>query len=122
LSSLDPHQERRFSVDGETRLATFDDMALEGKITVYDKGFDEQTNSYGEYITHSGDIWCPRISNVEPLRTEMRHFLDCIRSGQAPISDGLAGLRVVRVLEALQQSLDGTRREGLAGTVALTGS
>ena len=107
---------------GETRMATFDDAALEGKITVYDKGFDEQTNSYGEYITRSGDIWCPRISNVEPLRTETQHFVDCIRSGQAPISDGLAGLRVVRVLEALQQSLDATRREGLAHTVALTGS
>jgi hypothetical protein len=70
LSWLDPHKERRFTVVGETRLATFDDVALEGKITVYDKGFDEQTNSYGEYITRPGEIWCPRISNVEPLRTE----------------------------------------------------
>jgi predicted dehydrogenase len=122
LSWLDPHKERRFTVVGETRMATFDDMALEGKITVYDKGFDEQTNSYGEYITRSGDIWSPRISNVEPLRTEVQHFVDCIRSGEAPISDGVAGLRVVRVLEALQQSLDATRREGLARTVALTGS
>ncbi len=104
-------------------MATFDDMALEGKITVYDKGFDEQTNSYGEYITRSGDIWSPRISNVEPLRTEVEHFV-AVRSatGTTPISDGAAGLRVVRVLEALQQSLDATRREGLARTVALTGS
>jgi predicted dehydrogenase len=122
LSWLDPHKERRFTVVGETRMATFDDMALEGKITVYDKGFDEQTNSYGEYITRSGDIWSPRISNVEPLRTEIQHFVDCIRTGKPPISDGVAGLRVVRVLEGLQQSLDATRREGLARTVALTGS
>jgi predicted dehydrogenase len=122
LSWLDPHKERRFTVVGETRMATFDDMALEGKITVYDKGFDEQTNSYGEYITRSGDIWSPRISNVEPLRTEIQHFVDCVRTGQTPVSDGVAGLRVVRVLEALQQSLDATRREGLARTVALTGS
>jgi predicted dehydrogenase len=122
LSWLDPHKERRFTVVGETRMATFDDMALEGKITVYDKGFDEQTNSYGEYITRSGDIWSPRISNVEPLRTEVQHFVDCIRTGETPISDGVAGLRVVRVLEGLQQSLDATRREGLARTVALTGS
>jgi predicted dehydrogenase len=122
LSWLDPHKERRFTVVGESRMATFDDMALEGKITVYDKGFDEQTNSYGEYITRSGDIWSPRISNVEPLRTEMQHFVDCIRTGTTPISDGAAGLRVVRVLEALQQSLDATRRAGLARTVALTGS
>jgi predicted dehydrogenase len=122
LSWLDPHKERRFTVVGETRMATFDDMALEGKVTVYDKGFDEQTNSYGEYITRSGDIWSPRISNVEPLRTEVQHFVDCIRSGKRPISDGAAGLRVVRVLEALQQSLDASRRKGVARTVALTGS
>jgi predicted dehydrogenase len=121
LSWLDPHKERRFTVVGETRMATFDDMALEGKVTIYDKGFDEQTNSYGEYITRSGDIWSPRVSNVEPLRTEVQHFADCIRAGRAPISDGIAGLRVVRVLEGLQQSLDATRREGLARSVALTG-
>jgi UDP-2-acetamido-3-amino-2,3-dideoxy-glucuronate N-acetyltransferase len=59
---------------------------------------------------------------VEPLRTGTQHFVDCIRSGHAPISDGLAGLRLVRVLEALQQSLDATRREGLARTVALASS
>jgi predicted dehydrogenase len=122
LSWLDPHKERRFTVVGETRMATFDDMALEGKITIYDKGFDERTNSYGEYITRSGDIWSPRISNVEPLRTEVQHFVDCIRNGATPISDGLAGLRVVRVLEGLQQSLDATRREGLARTVSLSSS
>jgi predicted dehydrogenase len=122
LSWLDPHKERRFTVVGAQRMATFDDMALEGKITVYDKGFDQQADSYGEYITRSGDIWSPRISNVEPLRTEIQHFVDCVRSGATPISDGVAGLRVVRVLEGLQQSLDDTRREGLARTVALTGN
>jgi predicted dehydrogenase len=113
LSWLDPHKERRFTVVGEHRMATFDDMALEGKITVYDKGFDESADSYGEYITRSGDIWSPRISNVEPLRTECEHFVRSIRMGTAPVSDGAAGLRVVRVLEALQQSLDASRRSVL---------
>src|SRR3954454_24962373 len=117
LSWLDPHKERRFTVVGEGRMATFDDMALEGKITIYDKGFDEQTNSYGEYITRSGDIWSPRISNVETLRPDTQHFVYFTRKGATPISDGVAGLRVVRVLEGLQQSLDATRREGLARTV-----
>jgi predicted dehydrogenase len=121
LSWLDPHKERRFTVVGDQRMATFDDMALEGKITVYDKGFDEQANSYGEYITRAGDIWSPRLSNVEPLRTEVDHFVRSVREGTPPISDGAAGLRVVRVLEALQRSLDASRREGLARTVALTG-
>ena len=122
LSWLDPHKERRFTVVGDQRMATFDDMALEGKITVYDKGFDEPATTYGEYITRSGDIWSPRISNVEPLRTECEHFVRCVREGTTPISDGAAGLRVVRVLEALQRSLDASRREGVARTVALTGS
>ena len=121
LSWLDPHKERRFTVVGDQRMATFDDMALEGKITVYDKGFDEPASTYGEYITRSGDIWSPRISNVEPLRTECEHFVRCVREGTTPISDGAAGLRVVRVLEALQRSLDASRREGVARTVALTG-
>jgi predicted dehydrogenase len=119
LSWLDPHKERRFTVVGDHRMATFDDMALEGKITVYDKGFDEPATTYGEYITRSGDIWSPRLSNVEPLRTEVEHFVRSVRDGTPPTSDGEAGLRVVRVLEALQQSLDATRREGLARTVAL---
>jgi predicted dehydrogenase len=69
LSWLDPHKERRFTVVGAKRMATFDDMALEGKITVYDKGFDQQSGSYGEYITRSGDTWSPRLPNEEPLRT-----------------------------------------------------
>ena len=84
LSWLDPHKERRFTVVGEQRMATFDDMALEGKITVYDKGFDQHTESYGEYITRSGDIWSPRLSNEEPLRTECAHFVDAIRNGTTP--------------------------------------
>jgi predicted dehydrogenase len=114
LSWLDPHKERRFTVVGSKRMATFDDMALEGKVTVYDKGFDEDTRSYGEYITRSGDIWSPRIANVEPLRVECEHFIESIRSGTAPRSDGENGLRVVRVLEGLQQQLDASAREARA--------
>jgi predicted dehydrogenase len=110
LSWLDPHKERRLTVVGSKRMATFDDMAIEGKLTIYDKGFDEAAGNYGEYITRSGDIWSPRISNREPLRIECEHFLECIRTGAAPRSDGPAGLRVVRVLETLQQRLDATRR------------
>ena len=60
LSWLDPHKERRFTVVGSKRMATFDDMDIERKVTVYDKGFDEDSSSYGEYITRAGDIWSPR--------------------------------------------------------------
>jgi predicted dehydrogenase len=113
LSWLDPHKERRFTVVGSRRMATFDDMALEGKVTVYDKGFDEDTHGYGEYITRSGDIFSPRISNAEPLRLECAHFVESIVSGVPPRSDGLSGVRVVRVLERLQRSLDeSVRRDG----------
>jgi predicted dehydrogenase len=105
LSWLDPHKERRLTVVGSRRMATFDDMLIEGKLAVYDKGFDEDVRSWGEYIARSGDIFSPRIANVEPLRVECEHFLECIRTGGTPRSDGHSGVRVVRVLEELQRSL-----------------
>jgi predicted dehydrogenase len=110
LSWLDPHKERRFTIVGSRRMATFDDMAAEGKLTLYDKGFDEDTRSYGEYISRSGDIFSPRIPNDEPLRLECEHFLEAVRSGEPPRSDGMSGLRVVRVLEQLQRELERSRR------------
>ena len=111
LSWLDPYKERRFTIVGSKRMATFDDMAVEGKLTVYDKGFDEKnTGSYGEYITRSGDIFSPRIANNEPLRLECEHFVSSVRDGTAPRSDGHSGLRVVTVLERLQEELERSRR------------
>lgn len=110
LSWLDPHKERRFTVVGAKRMATFDDMEIERKLTIYDKGFDEKADTYGEYITRAGEIRCPRVPNAEPLRLECEHFVECIRKGLMPRSDGRSGLRVVRVLEGLQRELDRTRR------------
>jgi predicted dehydrogenase len=110
LSWLDPHKARRFTIVGTRRMATFDDMRAERKITVYDKGFDESADTYGEYITRSGDVWSPRVGNVEPLRVECEHFVHCVRTGEQPRSDGASGVRVVRVLEQLQQSLDASGR------------
>jgi predicted dehydrogenase len=110
LSWLDPHKERRFTVVGSKKMATFDDMEIERKVTVYDKGFDQNFSSYGEYIMRSGDIWSPHISNEEPLRIECRHFLERIADGGEPRSGGESGVRVVRVLEALQRSLDRSSR------------
>jgi predicted dehydrogenase len=106
LSWLDPHKERRITVVGSQKMATFDDMLIEGKLTIYDKGFDEDTRSWGEYIARSGDTFSPRIPNLEPLRIECEHFLECVRTGATPRSDGHSGLRVVRVLERLQRSLE----------------
>jgi predicted dehydrogenase len=110
LSWLDPHKERRFTVVGAHKMATFDDMAIEGKITIYDKGFDEAPRGYGEWVTRSGDIYSPRLQAVEPLRLECQEFLDSIEQGRPPRSDGASGLRVVRVLEQLQSSLEASGR------------
>ena len=112
LSWLDPHKERRFTVVGSRRMATFDDMELERKLTIYDKGFDEDYTTYGEYIARSGDVSSPRISNEEPLRIECRHFIDRVRDGGEPRSGAESALRVVRVLERLQQTL--TESAGVA--------
>jgi predicted dehydrogenase len=110
LSWLDPHKERRFTVVGSRRMATFDDMQSERKLTVYDKGFDEDYANYGEYIQRSGDIWIPKVPNQEPLRLECAHFVESLRSGTEPRSGPESGLRVVRVLEELQRSLDRSSR------------
>jgi len=121
LSWLDPHKERRFTVVGSKRMATFDDMELERKLTIYDKGFDGKTGSWGEYVTRSGDIYSPRVTNAEPLRLECEHFLECVRSGATPLSDGESGLRVVRVLESLQSELDHSARQSSADVVSFAG-
>ena len=118
LSWLDPHKERRLTVVGSERMATLDDMALERKLTIYDKGFDPAADTYGEYITRSGAVVSPAVPNDEPLRLECAHFVDCIDRGETPRTDGPAGLAVVRVLEALQSSLDagGTPQPVAAGS------
>ena len=106
LSWLDPHKMRKLTVVGSERMATLDDMALERKLTIWDKGFDPSAETYGEYITRSGAVWSPAVPNQEPLRLECEHFVDCIQNGRTPRTDGPAGVQVVRVLEALQVSLD----------------
>ncbi|MCL2417777.1 MAG: Gfo/Idh/MocA family oxidoreductase, partial [Conexibacteraceae bacterium] len=115
LSWLDPHKERRFTVVGAHKMATFDDMATEGKITVYDKGFDEAPRGYGEWVTRSGDIYSPALPAGEPLRVECQEFIDSIIEDRAPRSDGESGLRVVRVLEQLQSSLKASERQASGG-------
>ena len=105
LSWLDPHKERRFTVVGSKRMATFDDMEIERKLTIYDKGIDQDYSSYGEYIARSGDVFSPRVSNEEPLRIECSHFIECVREGSEPRTGGDSALRVVRVLERLQAEL-----------------
>jgi predicted dehydrogenase len=105
VSWLDPRKERRLTVVGSRRMATFDDMEPERTLTVYDKGFDSDA-AVGDYVARSGDQQSPAISRREPLRIELEHFLECVRGDAVPRTGGLEGLNVVRVLEALQESLD----------------
>jgi predicted dehydrogenase len=111
MSWLDPHKERRFTVVGTQRMATFDDMETERKLTIYDKGFDPTTDSY---VARAGEIRSPLVPSTEPLRLECEHFIECVREGRTPRSDGQSGLRVVRILEGLQRELDLSRRSAAA--------
>lgn len=106
VSWLDPRKERRLTIVGSQRMATFDDMEAERTLTVYDKGFDPDAVTTGDYVARSGEQRSPAISRREPLRIELEHFVDCLQGEAAPRTGGREGLRVVRVLEALQESLD----------------
>lgn len=108
-SWLDPSKVRRMTVVGSEKMIVYDDVASEGKVKIYDKGVYRKGDSiYGEfqYKVHSGDITIPKIDMSEPLRNECTHFVECVRTGATPRTDGENGLRVVQVLEAAQKSLD----------------
>jgi predicted dehydrogenase len=106
LSWLDPHKMRRMTVVGTSKMAVFDDMELERKVTVYDKAAEQPLGTYGEWQTRTGDIFSPRIANDEPLRIECEHFLRLVRGEGDRFEAARAGLAVVRVLEQLQRSLE----------------
>jgi predicted dehydrogenase len=106
LSWLDPHKMRRMTVVGTRKMAVFDDMELERKITVYDKAAEQPLGTYGEWRTRTGDIYSPRIANDEPLRVECAHFLSLVAGGGDSGRAARDGLAVVRVLEQLQRSLE----------------
>jgi predicted dehydrogenase len=110
VSWLDPSKVRRMTIVGSKKMVVYDDVESEGKIKVYDKGVLKLGNGqiFGEfqYRLHSGDIYIPRIDMTEPLQNECMHFIECIREGKKPHTDGENGLRVVKVLEGAQRSLE----------------
>jgi predicted dehydrogenase len=107
LSWLDPHKMRKMTVVGSKRMVVFDDMELERKITIYDRATERPAESYGEWRTRTGDIYCPKISNDEPLRLEVQRFLDLVGGQGDPLEAARDGAVVVRALEQLQNSLVG---------------
>jgi predicted dehydrogenase len=106
LSWLDPHKMRKITVVGRDKMAVFDDMELERKVTIYEKAPEQPAESYGEWRTRTGDIFSPKIPNDEPLRLECQHFLRLVADGADGTREARDGLAVVRALERLTQSLD----------------
>jgi predicted dehydrogenase len=106
LSWLDPHKIRRITVVGRDKMAVFDDMEPERKVTVYDKAPEEPTTTYGEWKTRTGDIHSPKIPTTEPLRLECQHFMNLVAGQGDRLRAARDGLVVVRALEQLQASLE----------------
>jgi predicted dehydrogenase len=109
VSWLDPHKDRKLVVVGSKKMAVFDDTQAAEKIRLYDKGVDTKQDyeTYGEYLSvRTGDILIPQVKSIEPLAEECRHFLHCIEKRERPQTDGAEGLRVLRILEAAQKSLE----------------
>jgi predicted dehydrogenase len=104
LSWLDPHKMRKITVVGREKMAVFDDMEPERKVTVYDKGTVLRPAS--EWQVRTGDIHIPKVSAEEPLRIECRQFLSLVEGQGDARSPSREGLAVVRTLELLQASLD----------------
>ena len=105
---LSPVKVRMTLIGGRDKMLVWNDLDPDEKIKVYDKGV-EITNGQGVYDLlvsyRSGDVWGPKVDATEALKVELGYFVDCILEGKTPSNDGAAGLRVVRLLEAAEQSL-----------------
>jgi predicted dehydrogenase len=106
---LAPVKVRRTLLGGSRRMIVFDDLEASEKIKVYDRGISVNPsleNVYQMLVGYrAGDMWAPQIPLAEALQTEARHFIECIDQQNTPTTDGHAGLRVVRLLEAATQSM-----------------
>jgi predicted dehydrogenase len=105
---LSPVKVRTTLIGGEKRMLVWNDLEADEKIRVYNKGVDitSREGVYELLVSYrSGDMWAPQVEQGEALHRELAYFVDCVSSGQAPHNDGLAGLRVVKMLEAATESL-----------------
>ncbi len=110
-SWLDPRKIREMTIVGSKRMIVYDDVAPLEKLRIFDARVERpphyDTFAEFHYAYHYGDVYAPYIKQEEPLRTECQHFLDCIKSGKTPISNGEQGLQLVKILEASSMSLKG---------------
>jgi predicted dehydrogenase len=106
---LSPIKVRQTVVGGSRKMIVYDDLEPTEKIKIYDKGITlngSPENARQFRIGYrAGDMWAPHIPATEALQTEVEHFLDCVRNGTSPVSNGTTGLRVVEVLEAASRSI-----------------
>jgi predicted dehydrogenase len=114
VSWLDPSKARSVTVIGSRQMAVYDDLDPESRVKIYDRGFEVEPITSGidhgspasyTYRARSGDIVCPHIEWKEPVAVECRHFVDTIRDGAVPLTDGMSGLRVVQLLETASASM-----------------
>ncbi len=105
LSWLAPGKIRTMTVVGSKKMIVYDDVEVDEKVKVYDRSVEELSAEELRRSYRAGDIHSPRVAVTEALQIEVRHFIECVRDGRRPITDGEAGLRVVRVLEAGMRSL-----------------
>jgi predicted dehydrogenase len=111
---LSPVKVRTTLIGGQKKMLVWNDLEPDEKIKIYDKGVDVKTKNgvYNLLVSYrSGDMWAPKVEQAEALKLLAGSFIECISNGNTPINDGLAGLRVVKMLEAVDKSLK--RRGGI---------
>jgi len=108
-SWLDPNKIREMTIVGSTKMIVYDDTEPLEKIKIYDKRVETpphyDTFAEFHYSYHYGDMYAPYLKQVEPLKVECQHFLDCIKTGAKPDSSGYEGMQVIQILEAASKSL-----------------
>lgn len=113
VSWLAPVKVRQIFIGGSQKMITYDDLEPSEKVKIYDKGvsFTDDPEQIQEMRIgyRTGDMWAPKLPVTEALKVEGEHFVDCIANKKVPETDGLLGLRVVRLIEAANQSM---RRRG----------
>lgn len=105
---LSPVKVRTTLIGGEKKMLMWNDLEADEKIKVYDKGvrIGSREGVYDLLVSYrSGDMWAPKVEQVEALRAELEYFVECIVMNKTPFNDGIAGLRVVKMLEAAEASL-----------------
>lgn len=109
LNWLSPVKVRRTLIGASQKMIVYDDMEASEKVKVYDKGIHvaQDSDSFYQMVVgyRMGDMWAPNLATTEALQVEAQHMLHCVETGQRPITDAQAGLRVVRILEAATESL-----------------